>query len=338
MRFNNGRRLELPDEWPDRRRELLAHLIEIAYGPMPPVPSGVSSVKLHSYAAFQADYDNAITYRVNVFSPNLSFLMLLMLPPGPGPFPVFINGDGCWLQTLSREILGLAIKRGYAVAVFNRVEIAPDNNDAYSLTGLPALFPRKRPPAIAAWAWGCHRVADALLQFEKIDPKRIGVTGHSRGGKTALLAGATDERIALTAPNNSGCGGAGCFRFPDQGGETLERILAGFPHWFSKNLSAYAGREDDLPFDLHSLKACVAPRLLLSTEARGDIWASPRGARRTFEAARELYRFLGKEENIGICYREGGHAHQPDDWEKIFDFADSRFEGRQVSTDFNMLP
>ena len=112
----------------------------------------------------------------------------------------------------------------------------------------------------------------------------------------------------MTAPNDSGCCGAGCTRSPDEGGERLADITRGFPYWFSPRVNEYVGKELDLRFDQHALKAAVAPRALLSTEARGDTWASPRGTRLTREAAREVYRTLRVESRIGIWHRDGGHA------------------------------
>jgi hypothetical protein len=153
-----------------------------------------------------------------------------------------------------------------------------------------------------------------------------------------LLAGALDTRIALTVPNNSGCGGAGCSRFPDEGGERLADITKMFPHWFSPRLLEYVGREQDLPFDQHALKAAVAPRALLNVEARGDIWASPRGTRLTYEAAREVYTFLGAPEKIGSWYREGGHAQGLADWGALLDFADLQFYSKPTAQDFDQRP
>jgi len=77
---------------------------------------------------------------------------------------------------------------------------------------------------------------------------------------------------------------------------------------------------------------------LLSTEARGDIWASPRGTRLTHEATREIYRFLGAENRIGIWYRDGGHAHTLEDWNALLDFADLQFYGKPVGRNFDLHP
>ncbi len=50
---------------------------------------------------------------------------------------------------------------------------------------------------LVAWAWGFHRILDALIQVApEIDAKRVGVTGCSRWGKAALAAGIFDERVS----------------------------------------------------------------------------------------------------------------------------------------------
>jgi hypothetical protein len=111
-----------------------------------------------------------------------------------------------------------------------------------------------------------------------------------------------------------------------------------FPYWYSPRLSEFIDREQDLPFDQHSLKALVAPRALLSTEALGDLWANPSGTYQTYLAAREAYRFLGSEERIGIWYREGGHDHGIADWKAFLDFADLQFRGIAPDSRFDVNP
>ena len=154
------------------------------------------------------------------------------------------------------------------------------------------------------------------------------MVGHSRGGKAALLAGATDERITLTGANGSGAGGAGCFRFQGPGSEALADVVGAFPHWFSPRLKQFAGREDELPIDQHFLKALIAPRALLTTEAMQDHWANPFGAWLSHLAAREVYKFLGVEDRIAIAYRDGGHDHSMADWRTLLDFYDTVFRGK----------
>ncbi|HOF89096.1 MAG TPA: hypothetical protein PLZ36_13485 [Armatimonadota bacterium] len=336
LTFADGRPVRAPEEWPARRAELLQALLDIQYGHLPPAPEAVSAYPLYTYALFRDEGVNGTHYRLTMQPGGYAFHLQVVMPAGEGPFPLVIDGDGCWRKTLTDDVLRAVTGRGYALAIFNRVEIVPDRLTPRD-TGLYTAYPGDYG-ALAAWAWAYHRVVDAVPQLGAIDPARVIVTGHSRGGKTALLAGATDERIALTAPNNSGCGGAGCYRFPDESGERLADLLRNIPYWFAPRLRDFLDREAELPFDQHSLKAAVAPRALLTTEARGDHWASPSGTRLTHEAAREVYRFLGAEHRIGIHYRDGGHAHTLADWHTLLDFADTVFDGKPMSRDFDMHP
>lgn len=111
-----------------------------------------------------------------------------------------------------------------------------------------------------------------------------------------------------------------------------------FPHWFSPRLASYIGRENDLPFDQHFVKALVAPRALLSTEALGDLWANPSGTFETHLAARAVYRLPGCEDRIGIWYRAGGHAQGLDDWRALLDFADWQLLGKAPARRFDLNP
>ena len=110
------------------------------------------------------------------------------------------------------------------------------------------------------------------------------------------------------------------------------------PYWFGPRIKEFVGRETELPFDQHFLKALVAPRLLLTTEAFGDLWANPTGTWQTHLAAREVYRFLGAADRIAIRYRAGEHTHGFDDWRDFLDFMDQRLCGRRADTAFDENP
>ena len=186
--------------------------------------------------------------------------------------------DACWHYACDAVVAAM-LERGYVFAQFNRVEVASDRTGVATQHNSRVF--RDRPVgalAAWAWAWAYHRAVDGLVQLAFVDRDRIAAVGHSRGGKAALLAGATDERIAVTSANNSGAGGAGCFRWQAPGAETLADVVSAFPHWFGPQLKLYVGRENELPFDQHFLKALVAPRALLTTEALGDLWANPTGS------------------------------------------------------------
>jgi len=201
------------------------------------------------------------------------------------------------------------------------------------------FFPGADFGAVAAWAWGFHRVVDAIPEVRHADPARIAVVGHSRGGKASLLAGALDERIALVAAKGSGSGGGGCWRFNGPNAEPLEHMLRVFPTWFSPAFGRHAGRQHDLPLDQHFVKALCAPRPLLCTESLDDLWANPAGTCISHRAAREAYRLLGAPDTrLGLNFRTGPHAHDLQDWDALLDFCDLQFFGKPAPRDFQREP
>jgi hypothetical protein len=234
------------------------------------------------------------------------------------------------------------ISRGYAVATFYCGDIQPDRPNVREGMRATVISPGRIPPAdetatIMWWAWGVHRAVDYLVTDKLIDPKRIAVVGHSRLGKTALLAGAFDERIAVVIPNQAGCGGTGPSRHDDGKAETVKRINTSFPHWFCGNFKAFNEDPSRLPFDQNCLVALCAPRPVLFTNAAEDLWANPSGQFAVLKAAEPAYKLLGAEgcsadkmpgvntlvnSRLGYWIRPGKHAMSPPDWKTYMDFAD----------------
>lgn len=339
FRFRDGSCVQDADDWSRKAGETRERLLACQYGPLPPQPEWTAGESLHFSTPRAECAGGRIESLRVVCGPPMpwAFTLYLTLPPGEGPFPVVLRGDLCW-GALSEARVARLMESGYAIGQFNRTELAPDRAKDPRSTGLPPLAPAADSGALSIWAWGYHRCVDVLRESPFIDSTRIAVTGHSRGGKTALLAAATDPRIGLCWANNSGCGGAGCYRWQGEGSETLAKILHHFPYWFSRELPGYVGRENELPFDQHELKALIAPRLLLTTEALGDLYANPTGTWQTHRAAQEVYRFLGAEDRIGIAFREGIHEQNASDWETFLDFTGWHWFGREPERDFTVSP
>jgi hypothetical protein len=327
----DGTRIRTKEEWPKQRQRLLDLVLKYEYGQLPPSSDKVAGKLLGSKDLGEGT-EQTILLSMGP-SQAVHTHLILTLPTGRGPFSAIVCGDLCWGR-VHPDIVAQILKRGYALAEFDRTEIAPDSQE---VGGLYIVYPDYHGGRLAAWAWGYHRVIDYLYTVRTVDKEPVIATGHSRGGKATLLAGATDERIALTAPNNSGCGGAGCYRFQAGKSEDIRAILKNFPFWFEPHFGNFIGRVDQLPFDQHTVKALIAPRRLLSTEALGDLWANPMGTQRTYQAAKEVFDFLGTGDRIGITFRPGKHEHNALDWTTLLDFADWQLWGKKTSRKFDQL-
>jgi hypothetical protein len=233
------------------------------------------------------------------------------------------------------------VARGYAAAAFYNGDVAPDKYDQFASGVFKVFDPAsgRAPDAwgtIAAWAWGASRAMDYLETDPDLDAKRVAVVGHSRGGKTALWAGAEDERFAMVVSNESGSTGAALAR--NKQGERIRDINERFPHWFCSNYRRYNDRENQLPVDQHMLVALAAPRLAYIASASEDLWSDPGNEFLAAVHAGPVYRLfeledlgtatMPKPENplshgaIAYHVRSGKHNLTEYDWGRFMDFAD----------------
>lgn len=233
------------------------------------------------------------------------------------------------------------IDGGFGLATIYYGEIDPDKNDLSD--GLQHLFYQKgqeKPGrdewgSLSAWAFGYSRAMDYFEQDNEIDANKVIAFGHSRLGKTALWAGATDQRIAGVISNDSGCGGAALSK--RQYGETINIINTSFPHWFCHNFKNYNNNEEALPVDQHQLLALIAPRPLYVASAKEDEWADPKGEFLSVYYASEVYKLFGKRgissaqlpnihkpihETVAYHIREGKHDVTDYDWEQYIKWAE----------------
>lgn len=334
--MNNGRRVKTRADWAKRREEIKAMILYYQYGHMPPAPKNIIAQELSS----ETVYDGATKKHILLsMGPDrkVKVNVGLIIPKGKGPFPVILkNHPRHFGVPIAEEI----VKRGYIVADYARTDLDPDARN--TVGPAQAAYPDYDWATLAAWAWGGMRVIDYLMTLPVVDKDKIVFTGHSRGGKTALLTGALDERIALVAPNGSGCGGAGCYRIQGEKSETLDDITkpSRFAYWFHPRFRDFVDKEAQLPFDQHFLKALVAPRALISVDALGDLWANPYGTQQSHRGAQPVFEFLGAGDKLGIHFRTGGHAQNEDDWRTLVDFADKVFFAKTPASGkrFDQLP
>jgi len=321
---SRGVRIATPEEWVQQRKVLRAQFEHWVYGRMPPSPDNLRAT------VTGARREGGVTVReVRLeFGPDHRGILHLhiFIPDGRGPFPVFLTN-----QPRNHGWIYPAIRRGYVACLYDATDpiFGPtDDSDKFI-----DLYPEYDFACIARWAWSAMRAVDYLSMLPEVDPKKIGITGHSRNGKQALLAAAFDERIGAVIASSGTTGESLPWRYCglDYWGTGSIESITGGPHnthWFHPRLRFFAGREDKLPVDQNQLLALVAPRPLLMYSAYSEHEGNSFGYEQAYRSALSVYRLLGKEENLQLHLRAGEHDFVPNHVENYVNFFDSVFGRR----------
>ena len=344
LTLKNGNAVTSTSVWENTRRaELLADFKQYVYGQ----PMAAPTTQNFSVAPTDSGNVKRKIVTISVTGPNGSgsFNVKLFIPKSTAkPKGTFVmidhrggasddpnqNGEYIPVQSLNNA--------GYAIAVFNANDVAPDNNDSYRSKMLNIFYPNlpnNASRAVGAWAWGASRVMDYLQTDPDIDATKVAVIGHSRSGKAALWAGALDTRFAVVISNDSGSTGDKLARRGDGGvgAETVSKINGSFPYWFPDTYKAFNNKEGDLPVDQHELLALIAPRRVVTGSATDDANADPKGEFLAYVAATEVYKLYGLSNNglggagwqpqtnkdyrgdaMSYHLRSGGHGLTSGDW------------------------
>lgn len=302
FRGARGTRITTKRQWPCRRAEIRAQVQEYELGPKPGRPASVK-------AAMEGDQ---LEVTVSDGPRAISFSASITLPSGGSPpYPAMIG--------IGRITIGPAELRnlGVATIVFPN-DVVAEQHDATSRGRgrFYDLYGADHPAgSMIAWAWGVSRLIDALEQTPaaRIDTARLGVTGCSRNGKGALIAGAFDDRIALTIPQESGSGGTASWRVSDAqlaaGGhvQTLSEIT-GENTWFRASFGRFGQAAARLPYDHHMVEGLIAPRALLVVENTSQEWLGNVSTYTGSMAAHLIWEALGVPDRMGVS-QTGDHTH-----------------------------
>ncbi len=345
LTFKNGKPVKTVEAFERRREELKDILQKEIYGYLPPKPLHLSVELLgEEDARFLAGFAicRNLCFHCEIDGEDATFPVTQIMPKGEGKFPVFVCinfGTDIVHKYLPLEEI---IQRGYGLFIVKYQDVAKDSADFRSCLAKHLCKSRRSmsaPGKIAMWAWSLIRVMDYLPSCPEVDLDHVAVIGHSRLGKTALFAGAMDERFRYVISNDSGCTGAALSRGKE--GENIEKICDRFPFWFCPKYKRYAGKENEMPFDQHFLLSLIAPRHLMIGSAENDLWADPRNEFLSATAANEAYALYGMKGLIhhdafpapeteldeGDClyhYRHGEHYLSRRDWNAYMDFIDKK--------------
>jgi len=368
--LKNGKKVTTAQMWWDERRpEIVEDFDREIYGRVPKNTPKVNWEVVSTTKEMNGEIP-VITKKIIGHLDNSSYplvsvnidLTLTTPAKASGPVPVMME------FSLSAEVMAALAKRfpqmfapssgpswqqqvlarGWGYAVYISTTVQADKGDGLT-QGVIGLVNKGQPRklddwgALRAWAWGASRALDYFETDKSVDAKQVGVEGHSRYGKAALVAMAYDPRFAIGYISSSGEGGAKLFR--RNFGEQIGNVAGtGEYHWMAGNFLKYAGplTENDLFIDAHELVALCAPRPVFigAGATQGDGWVDAKGMFLAAVGAGPVYKLLGRKDlgtsefppietsliDGDIAFRQHVEGHTPaPNWPTFL-----RFAGRYV--------
>ena len=332
--FKNGKKVKSKADWTRRRAEIVEDFDREIYGRVPPA---TPNVKWEITATTNEQIGETPVIKKQLtghVGDDVNIQLVLVTPANAsGPVPVIMEFGFNFPPrpgitpppgpTWQEQVLA----RGWGYAILTPVSIQADNGAGLT-KGIIGLVnkgePRSKPDdwgALRAWAWGASRALDYFETDRTVNARQVGVEGHSRYGKAAVVAMAYDKRFAIGFISSSGEGGVKIHR--RNWGELVENVAAQNEyHWMAGNFMKYAGplTSNDLPVDSHELLALCAPRpVFISAGAtNGDGWVDAKGMFLAAAGAGPVYKLLGKKDMgtsefpaIEIPLTDGGHRLPP---------------------------
>lgn len=195
LKFDDGTEVKSAADWPKRRAEIKKYW----HGLMGEWPALLAKPKVELGA--KEDRDGVAQYKLKIeTAPGRAVEdAYLLVPPGKGPFPAVVV---VFYEANTGVGRGKSEFRDYAIQLAKRGFVA------LSLGGDPnTYYPTKARCRIQPLSFHAYEAANcctALQQMPNIDPKRVGVVGHSYGGKWAMFALALHDGFACGATSDPG--------------------------------------------------------------------------------------------------------------------------------------
>lgn len=379
LKFNNGTPVKTPEGWWKKRRgEILEDFDREIYGRMPArTPSvrwEIVETKTDTVGGILATTKMLVGHVDNASWPQISVNIQLSLTTplaSRGPVPVIME-FGFFAPAVVRPAVAVrdtvskpaspsvsagptwqqqVLEKGWGYAILVPVSIQADNGAGLK-SGIIGLVNKGQPRkpddwgSLRVWAWGASRALDYFETDKSVNARAVGIEGHSRYGKAAVVTMAYDQRFAIAFVSSSGEGGVKLHR--RNAGELVENVASTSEyHWMAGNFMKYAGplQWSDLPVDSHELLALCAPRpVFVSAGDKGDAWVDAKGMFMACVHAGPVYKLLGKKDlgttefpavetglmGGAIAFRQhsGGHTPTPN-WPTFIEFASRYFPKRK---------
>jgi dienelactone hydrolase len=318
--FDDGSPVKTPADWQKRRGEIL----KTWHDAMGPWPDLITAPKIEYLAKERRGNVTQHHVRITLAPGVVTDDAYLLIPDGDGPMPAAVvvfydakTGVGQSpdaAKNPGRKTLDFAwrlAQRGYVT-----LSIGSNPETYYPSKKTCNLQPMSYDAYIAANAWYI------LASLPQVDARRIGIIGHSYGGKWALFASALFDRFAFAVWSDPGI----VFDEPRGNVNYWEPWYLGF----EKGRERKAGKiTADNPrqgpyktliesgHDIHELHALLAPRPFLVSGGSEDGPARWKA----LNHAVAVNKLLGMEERVAMTNRPT-HAIDPEAAQQIYDFFD----------------
>ena len=310
LQFDDGTRVKTPQDWPRRRQEIRAYW-DAKLGAWP-----VLLEKPEVKFLAQEHVENFTRSKIRIeLAAGLKRDAYLLVPDGPGKFPavvsVFYTAEASAnLDPKSTKVVfgyDLA-KRGFVTLCLGGV--SDDVRKPQETPMQPLMF-------LAYVAANAHT---ALAQMPQVDPRRIGIIGHSFGGKWAMFASCLYDKYAAAVWSDPGI----VWNEADSNANYWEPWYLGFEKGVTRKPGVVTESDPRTGaykqllaehHDLNELHALMAPRPFLVSGGAQDPpahWVALNGSI-------ALYKFLGYENRIALTRREG-HRPTPESREQAYEF------------------
>lgn len=310
LRFYDGRPVKTAAEWQKRRQEIL----DTWHGLMGKWPPLIEKPAITIQGEEKREGFTRKKVTVEITPNGGTIPGYLLLPGAPPPWPAVIvvyydPETGAGLGKERRDFGYQLARRGFA---------------ALSV-GMPAslYYPDKANAELqplSALAYAAANCYNALVTVPGVDPARVGITGHSYGGKWAMFAACLYGRFACAAVSDPGI--------------VFDETRPNVNYWEPWYLGYERGVErkpgvptDDNPrtgaykkmieggFDLHELHALMAPRPFLVSGGSED----PPERWKALNHTAAVNRLLGYENRVALTNR-AGHDPTPESNEILYRF------------------
>jgi dienelactone hydrolase len=302
LTFDDGTPVKTADDWKKRRAEILKYL----HGAMGEWPAIIEKPKLELGEKERREGITQYPVKIETAPGRIVDDAYLLVPDGKGPFPAVVvvfyeakTGIGLGKNPMLDFALKLA-KRGFVTL---------------SLGGNPnTYYPTREKCRIQPLSFHAYEAANcyhALANLPYVDPKRIGVVGHSYGGKWSMFAGCLYDKFACAATSDPG------IVFDEKRGNVnywepwylgfdpalKEQRKAGIPNEKNPRTGPYKQFMADSR-DLHELHALMAPRPFFVSGGSEDGIERWKALNHTVA----VNKLLGFENRVGMTIRK---THTP---------------------------